>query len=101
VCRDFHFFNFSCIKFASLVPIYDGCPTVFCPDGFTFTDGNFKNLTKFLIFADGKCDLPADSVVAVGYTLGTYTSDGYPSPNLSTNVQFVVLLGVGAAGIDL
>ena len=80
----------------NIVPIYDGCPSDFCADGFLFKDSDFHNLSKFPIFEDGKQDLPSDSLVAVGYTLGTYTSDGYTAPNLSTNIQFVIFLGVSA-----
>jgi hypothetical protein len=81
------------------VPIYDGRPTQPYPEGFLFTDQHFRDLCKFPLFGKGSRDLPADSLVAVGYTISTYVSERYPDPKLSTNVQFVILLGVGAAGV--
>jgi hypothetical protein len=71
------------------VPIYDGRMN----NGFGFAETDFKALRSLPLYSKGMSDLPNDSLVAVGYTLNTYL--GQTGTNfLSTNVQFVVLLGL-------
>jgi hypothetical protein len=77
------------------VPIYDGRTKAGRP--FVFTDKDFQDLSSFPLFKNGSQDLPVDSVVAVGYTLSTYYAERSGVTVLSSNVQFVILLGVPAA----
>ncbi|KAF8873002.1 hypothetical protein BD779DRAFT_1679461 [Infundibulicybe gibba] len=72
------------------IPIYDGRAR--SGHHFVFSDENFQCLTQMPLYHGGGVDLPFQSLVAVGYTLGSF-----PSANgraLSSNVQFVILLGV-------
>jgi hypothetical protein len=80
------------------VPIYDGRASG-SRSGFAFTDKEFRNLTALPLYKKGARDLPDNSVVAVGYSLNTYKLGNMQSAYLSTNVQFVVLLGVAAAAL--
>ena len=73
------------------VPIYDG------RSGFNFTEEEFLELATLPLYKDGTRDLPEKAVVAVGYSVNTYTGEKSGSTNLSTNVQFVILLGIAAA----
>ena len=80
--------------FSAPVPIYDSHMK---KKAFTFTDENFCDFPSWLLFHKGGQDLPADAVVAVGYTLNIYTG-----PSLSvllTNVQFVILLTLTLADL--
>jgi len=92
-----------------LVPIYDARNS-----GFTFDKAGFeslKNLPQYRVKGvKQRVDLPAESLVAVAYTANIYgvprsgastdldvtpegSSAGDACPNLSLNVQFVILLG--------
>jgi hypothetical protein len=81
----------------SPVPIYDGRCKAGDSDGFSFTESNFNNLLSLPLYKKGSRDLPANAVVAVGYTLSTYIGKQTGSPILSSNIQFVILLGMTAA----
>ncbi len=79
----------------SLVPIYDGRPGVHSPDrGFDFSKEDFAALTSWPRFP-GK-EVPLDVAVALGYTANTYktTNQGLEYVNLSTNILFVIVLGL-------
>jgi len=76
------------------VAIYDGRSKM--GQAFAFTDEDFQNLSRFPLYKKGTRDLPVNSVVAVGYTLSTYYAECSGTTVLSSNVQFVVLLGVAA-----
>ena len=82
----------SMLTSSASVPIYDG-REVGEHKPFRFTDNDFKILHTWRLYKNGRRDLDDRSVVAVGYTLGTYTTQKTSSRSLSTNVQFVVLLG--------
>ena len=77
------------------VLIYDG-RTKAGTAGFTFSDEDFARLERFPLYKNGQRELPEGAVVAVGYTLGTYVSQGSGKVGLSSNLQFVILLGVAA-----
>jgi hypothetical protein len=80
--------------------------TVFIYDGrkrqnreaFAFTQQDFNSLASWPLYKGGQKDLPSDAMVAVGYTLSTYTSHA-GTKCLSTNVQFVILLGLPLAAV--
>jgi hypothetical protein len=74
------------------VPIYDGRATD-SQKPFSFTVDDFSKLSSLPIYSKGSQDLSGDHVVAVGYTLGTYLNTRTSEPNLSSNIQFVILLG--------
>jgi hypothetical protein len=76
------------------VPIYDGRSKLGKP--FTFSNQDFADLPTWPLYKKGNRDLPTDSVVAVGYTMNTYTTDRVAKA-LSSNVQFAILLAVPAA----
>ena len=59
-----------------------------------FTDADFANLLSWPLYRDGATDIPAESIVSVGYTLSTYK--GASGPVLSSNVHFVILLSTPA-----
>jgi hypothetical protein len=82
----------SVLTFSTSVPIYDG-REVGDHQPFRFTDDDFKNLHTWCLYKRGRHNLHNRSVVAVGYTVGTYTTQKNSSPSLSTNVQFMMLLG--------
>jgi hypothetical protein len=84
------------LTFSIPVPIYDG-REVGSHKAFTFTDDDFNKLHTWRLYKDGRRDLDDRSVVAVGYTIGTYLSGKTQERSLSANVQFVVLLGKTAA----
>jgi len=90
-----------------LVPIYDARNS-----RFTFDKAGFDSLKKLPQYrvqgVKQRTDLPAESLVAVAYTANVYgiprsgasgdldmspESSGDTCPNLSLNVQFVILLG--------
>jgi hypothetical protein len=65
-----------------------------------FTDENLNNLSSLPLYKNGTRDLPSDSVVTVGYAVGSYPYKG-SNPALagdytalSLNVLFVILLGM-------
>ncbi|KAF8879255.1 hypothetical protein BD779DRAFT_1676479 [Infundibulicybe gibba] len=76
--------------FHEQIPIYDGRAR--SGHHFMFSDENFQSLTQMPLYRGGGVDLPFQSLVAVGYTLGCYA--GTNGPILSSNIQFVILLGV-------
>ncbi|KAF8872725.1 hypothetical protein BD779DRAFT_1679554 [Infundibulicybe gibba] len=76
--------------FHEQIPIYDSRAR--SGHHFMFSDENFQSLTQMPLYRGGGVDLPFQSLVAVGYTLGCYA--GTNGPILSSNIQFVVLLGV-------
>ena len=77
------------------VPIYDGRANA--GTGFSFTDKDFAGLTNLPLYRGGKRDLTDRAVVAVGYTVGTWEARESKENYLSTNLQFVILLGNAAA----
>jgi hypothetical protein len=82
----------SVLTFSTSVPIYNG-REVGNHQPFHFTEDNFKNLHTWRLYKNGWRDLDDQSVVVVGYTVGTYMTQKNSSPSLSTNAQFVMLLG--------
>lgn len=76
-----------------LVPIYDGRQSAKCP-AFMFTSDDFQKLPKWPLWK-GKGEIPDDSLVVVGYTWTTYTGYSSSSPSLSSNLLFVILVGLG------
>jgi hypothetical protein len=47
------------------------------------------------LFGDGVEDLPANSAVAVAYSVGRWTpKDAFKPPKLNLNIQWVLALGV-------
>jgi hypothetical protein len=82
------------------VPIYDGRATdTRLP--FSFTANDFANLSSLPLYSKGKQDLTGDHIVAVGYTLGTYVNTRTNEPNLSSNLQFVILLGETTGSLEM
>jgi hypothetical protein len=61
---------------------------------FMFTDADFANLSSWPLYRKGSSDIPADSIVSVGYTLSTYK--GASGPVLSSNIHFVIVISVPA-----
>jgi len=69
-----------------------------------FTDEDLNNLSSLPLYKSGTKDLPPDSVVTVGYAVGTYPyrgnnpaispGSGMEYTALSLNVLFVILLGM-------
>jgi hypothetical protein len=74
-----------------LVPVYDGRARK-GRRGFSFSDADFSNLSKWPLYKGGATEVPDEAVVSVGYTLGTYR--GSSGPVLSSNVMFVILLAI-------
>ena len=82
------------------VPIYDLRKN----DSFMFTDEDLNNISSLPLYKNGTKDLPDDSVVTVGYAVGTYpyrgsnpalaSGSGSDYTALSLNVLFVLLLGM-------
>lgn len=83
---------------ACAVPIYDGRRRA--GRAFSFTDKDFQDLSDFPLFKNGSQDLPANAVVAVGYTLSTYVAERSGLTVLSSNIQFAILLGLTGAALD-
>ncbi|GLB38109.1 hypothetical protein LshimejAT787_0411600 [Lyophyllum shimeji] len=84
------------VRFEDAVPIFDGR----AKHGmrvFMFTDMDFKSLAAIngrRRFRNNTTEIPDDSVVAIGYSVGTYGSRGLTSTKyLSSNVHFVIVLG--------
>lgn len=61
---------------------------------FMFTDTDFSNLSSWPLYRKGSSDIPADSIVSVGYTLSTYK--GASGPVLSSNIHFVIVISTPA-----
>ena len=59
---------------------------------FMFMDGDFANLSLWPLYRKGSVDIPANSVVSVGYSLSSYK--GASGPVLSSNIHFVILISV-------
>jgi hypothetical protein len=75
----------------SAVPVYDG----HTHNGwlaFMFTDANFKALTSWQLYKKGASEIPLNSVVSVGYMLGTYK--GNSGSVLSSNIEFVIVISM-------
>jgi hypothetical protein len=81
-------------EITSIVPIYDG--RIKSGTGVSFTDDGFASLANLPLYRNGIKDLQHNAVVAVGYTLGTWTRRS-GDVNLSTNLQFIIMLGAIAA----
>ena len=70
--------------------MYDGCA---CDDRlvFRFNNTDFNRLSSWPLYHKGLVsELPDDSIVSVGYSLGTYK--GVSGTVVSSNIQFVILL---------
>ncbi|KAF8874597.1 hypothetical protein BD779DRAFT_1678665 [Infundibulicybe gibba] len=79
--------------FDEAIPLYDGRAGRGSP--FTFSDADFANLSQWPLYKKGQADLPVDSMVAVGYTVSLYEWPvGSKDDQLSTNLQFAILLGI-------
>jgi hypothetical protein len=61
---------------------------------FMFSDEHFSKLPSWALYKNGTSEIPADSIVSVGYTLGTFR--GTTAPVLSSNIQFVIVLATPA-----
>lgn len=70
------------------VPVYDG--RVGSGRKFNFTDDDFKNLPSWPLYRRGRGDIDPGTLVSVGHTISTY---GVGNRYLSTNIQFVIVLG--------
>ncbi|KAF8890906.1 hypothetical protein BD779DRAFT_1468999 [Infundibulicybe gibba] len=70
------------------IPIYDGRGRNGPP--FNFTAKNFEDIRTFPLYHGGHADILVGALVAVGYTLNMYGERA----QLSTNIQFLILLGV-------
>ena len=57
---------------------------------FTFSNADFNKLLTWPLYKEGTSEIPVDSIVSVGYTLGTYK--GSTGLVLSSNIQFVIVL---------
>jgi hypothetical protein len=76
-----------------LVPVYDGrAGNGRAP--FMFTDADFAKLSSWPLYRKGATDIPADSIVSVGYALSTYK--GASGPVLSSNIHFVIIISAPA-----
>lgn len=78
-----------------VVPVYDGRPSEDGTDkGFCFTDNDFNTLTNRRHWV--RRDIPQDAAVAVGYAVARYTSTvaAIEYVNVSTNIMFVIVLGL-------
>lgn len=81
------------VNFVILVPVYDGrARNGRAP--FMFTDSDFANLSSWPLYRKGATDIPADSIVSVGYSLSTYR--GASGPVLSSNIHFVIIISTPA-----
>ena len=72
----------------SLVPIYDGQEANFHPNK------DMDNLHKLPLWQNGTQDIPAQSLAVVGYTVHTYRKRNVDKIHLSTNLQWLIVLGV-------
>jgi hypothetical protein len=68
------------------VPIYDARNHNFDPNK------DLNNLSKLPLWMNGVEDVPRQSLAVVGYTVHTYKRGG-KELNLSTNIQWLVVLG--------
>jgi hypothetical protein len=73
--------------------MYDGRARKGKP-AFMFSDADFNQLSSWPLYLKGTSEIPVDSIVSVGYTLGTYK--GTTGAVLSSNIQFVILLSTPA-----
>jgi hypothetical protein len=69
-----------------LVPIYDARGQDFDPNK------DLNDLSRLPLWKNGVEDVPRQSLAVVGYTIHTYKRSG-KELNLSTNVQWLVVLG--------
>ncbi|GLB39708.1 hypothetical protein LshimejAT787_0702180 [Lyophyllum shimeji] len=87
------------IAYEDTIPVYDGRPTEDAK-GFLFTDADFQALPKWRRFEGNRSEIPVDSVVAVGYTVGTYGSLGSANARyLSSNIQFAIVFSTPASAV--
>jgi hypothetical protein len=80
------------------VPIYDATDI---PE-FDLTD-RVEQIHTLPLYSDGTEDLPANSAVAVAYSVGRWTPrDTSRKPKLNLNIQWVVALGIPESqGLEL
>ncbi|KAG6838557.1 hypothetical protein C0991_010709 [Blastosporella zonata] len=76
------------IDFEDHVPIYDGRPSTGRP--FTFSKDDFDALPSWRVYKDNKAELPAKSVVSVGYSPNSFK--GNVGVFLTLNIAFVIVL---------
>ena len=74
--------------------MYDGHATKHCP-AFAFSDNDFRHLLTWPLYKKGQAGIPGNTVVSVGYSIGTYNGKG--RFNLSMNIQFVIVLAIPEA----
>ena len=78
------------------MPIYDGRAGIRHRDrAFDFSDDDFASLSSWPRFPEK--EVPFDAALAVGYTARSYVTSsqtGTDYLNLSTNILFVVVLGL-------
>lgn len=55
-----------------------------------FTDSDFAKLSSWPLYRKGSSEIPADSIVSVGYSLSSYK--GSSGLVLSSNIQFVIVI---------
>lgn len=77
------------------VPVYDG--RVGSGRKFNFTDEDFNNLSSWPLYRRGRGEVDPGTLVAVGHTVSTWS--GATGCFLSTNIQFVIVLGKPAIGL--
>jgi len=71
------------------VPIFDGRIS-----GFKHTPENMAYIHSLPLYKKGCRDLPPDTVVSVGYTVGSFSYTSGAGTGVSFNLLFVVLLGI-------
>ena len=90
----YHTFSFvvdAWLFFILEVPIYDARTS-----NFTFSADDFGYIKDLPLYKKGYKDLPADAVVTVGYTAGTFAYQTSQTA-LALNLMFVILLGIPAS----
>ena len=55
-----------------------------------FTDSDFAKLSSWPLYRKGSSEIPADSIVSVGYSLSSYK--GSSGLVLSSNIPFVIVI---------
>ena len=75
------------------MPVYDGRATKDRP-AFVFSDNDFRCLLTWPLYKNGGVEIPVNAVISVGCTVSTYRGKSGLNLNLSTNVQFVIVLAV-------
>jgi hypothetical protein len=77
------------------VPIYDARTS-----NFTFSADDFACIKDLPLYKKGYKDIPADAVVTVGYTSGTFVYQ-VSQTALALNLMFVILLGIPSSATDI